>query len=1290
MGQRSHPHQQRPTESSLGSDFRIQQIKDLPLLPYERQLAQAIGATVEEYKQYRDSLINSRKPRPAAYDHVPEVNNEVVSIVTSLVIGLALTAVSALLAPKPKQQRQEEDKQPVQLNSQEGRRRFNNTAGFDGIQGVSDLGSTIPILFGQYQQIDGENYGGIYSSPALLWSRMFSYGSHQGFKGLYLVGEVTINTLNRGSGDNPIPLEGISIGTASLQSLSDQQYALYTSSIQPVGNAPTDGRIKAIDLIYGTRGYPAAGDPEVQDDIFTSPTVLDEHDTGFCMAYTPRNNSEFGVYGAVANGTAYRVNFKIVSYLRLPGKPDDPSGRINSERKKIAGEYGYTRGEGMSGVGRGYSPLMGINQLNGWQPDEVERDIQVQVGDVINFVIRSKQFTADDLEIKFDQVDNAAEDINNALNSRRAAADDALQVGELFMIGRTLWQVTERSGGEGGQKVWRAGDYPDINVTLKMIEQTGGPATSTIGIAGKAGIGMFGHPDSGSLGVTDEGGDNGNRSPRSGWCGPTFWPLTKVALAVIRNQRQADTTEIGLRSQVWNQATGLCNFSSLIKPNELREYDEDGIQVSSGTMSRYFTRTSVFTIQLREVDDDNQKEWQSIDEQFCVTGSTPVDQYNFIRIKLLNGPRKLEYRFVPKSGADVAKYSPDDAVFLRLNAKTGQAIGQTMTIDNIGPVRLTIVGDRVTAAEIAQNPEMSTDNLQGGVTEIRTDVVDSCSFSNWLPTNFTSGRSQAFLCAMFGDATSGTKTGTLIFYSNGNDNSGSSFVAEITVVGEEAPDSFIDKYDRRYAWNILSTRPVEGTSDGDWEGISKAGRMIRFNNLGAGTVFAEVNGFRDVGAELNVGLRTEYEVIENERIFEEKSQYADLSHYSEISRSNDSGPEHVIQYVNESISTPVPPTYPLSVVGLAVRSNRQITNLSQFNCWLPDGVNCRRLLDDSEGPSNLLTDLIWYLFNNDNGGIGSISSESWLLRPSFETTARFLLQNKFFFDGAIEQKTNLRNYLTGVAPFFLCNFVIAAGQFAITPALPFDEASGAIDPTSIDIAATFSEGNIIEGSYSLDYLDRSERERFKAVVNYRINPKNQSPVTGSVLVREINDDAVFYPSESFDLTAFCTSRDHAITVGKYLIAIRNEIDHTIKFKTLPTDLNLGPGQYIRVYSENMPTDPTRIAVADVNDGRILSVDEFADGSHTVNIYRTGASQVETIEIEVLGNRVVDKTLWGSVFSTFVPEGRSDVYLVEELGLDEDGLVDIVASHFPVVDGASVIAEQVLSDDYWFISDGIDV
>ena len=45
----------------------------------------------------------------------------------------------------------------------------------------------------------------------------------------------------------------------------------------------------------------------------------------FSYAYTPTNNTEFGFYQPIPNGSAYRVNFQIISIPGLAGegKPDN-------------------------------------------------------------------------------------------------------------------------------------------------------------------------------------------------------------------------------------------------------------------------------------------------------------------------------------------------------------------------------------------------------------------------------------------------------------------------------------------------------------------------------------------------------------------------------------------------------------------------------------------------------------------------------------------------------------------------------------------------------------------------------------------------------------------------------------------------------------------------------------------------------------------------------------------------------------------------------------------------------
>ena len=169
--------------------------------------------------------------------------------------------------------------------------------------------------------------------------------------------------------------------------------------------------------------------------------------------------------------------------------------------------------------------------------------------------------------------------------------------------------------------------------------------------------------------------DQGTTDVREGLgfhAGAGFYPLLRIAFGVVRNTNECEVTEIGIRSQVWNRANGLCNFAGLPSVRAFRAAEVDGVGIENGTMTLYLKRTSVWTIWLRPSGTDKagvEYAWQPLGEQFCVTGETPQDQFNFIRITHPERGR-YEFKMVPKSGADVARHSPDDAVFWRLNAKT--------------------------------------------------------------------------------------------------------------------------------------------------------------------------------------------------------------------------------------------------------------------------------------------------------------------------------------------------------------------------------------------------------------------------------------------------------------------------------------------------------------------------------------------------------------------------------------------------------------------------------------------
>ena len=104
---------------------------------------------------------------------------------------------------------------------------------------------------------------------------------------------------------------------------------------------------------------------------------------------------------------------------------------------------------------------------------------------------------------------------------------------------------------------------------------------------------------------------------------------------------------------------------------------------------------------------------------------------------------------------------------------------------------------------------------------------------------------------------------------------------------------------------------------------------------------------------------------------------------------------------------------------------------------------------------NLFADVVQYVLTNEVRVSANTSPLTSVDRDSCSRTASFLQRtNRLFFDGAIGDRANARAYLTDVAPFHLCNFMINDGVFAVEPALPYDS-SFKIDPFAINISANF-------------------------------------------------------------------------------------------------------------------------------------------------------------------------------------------------------------------------------------------
>lgn len=1243
------------------------------MLPYEKQLAEMLGISEQEYIWFSEELKARQKPRPAEYAHIPDIRNEPASITAALVslaIGLVTTAASILLAPKPKQDTAEvQELKQVKLGDLTGPTRFNSTYGFDSVAPLAQWGDVIPIAFGKYTR----ESGGLLITPNLVWSRLFSYGNHQVAKLMYACGEYGLAVPN---------LRGIFMGNAPLDGSFAHNFTVYYRPEQ--ANINGYSRLKANDLLYGTRATPYSGDPETFDDIFSCPTLEAEEDQGFCYAYTPGQNTSFGFYSPIVNGTDLRTNWKVVSFPELENQRDDPSGRIRREREKISGWDG--RQYGMPGQGRGYGRQIGIIEYkNGgdWTSVSERTDVFLGVGAEVRVYISS---TVIDVNFNESQTGVNTSDLNNTSEQERIQADDQLQLGETFQIGRTIWVVTSRSA-----DIWSPGQ--EQYVVLRCVEQFGSPLVTVMP----------------KRLIADQSLNFGVDFTALNHIGLSSTPIGYQAMGIARCVRPCDVLEVGIKSRVFLQANGLCNFSEIPSPEQLERFDEEGTTITNGNMNLYMRRSSCFTIKVRPISRDGAAvyEWAPLSEQFVIRGNSPVDMYNFIRFYFPTREQQYEFRFEPLPGALVVKlFNPND-IFYELDAKTGsyQSITQSTIYGNF---TLRFAGRPVVRDDLIVNKELGIDRVPANIS-VQGDRPTKVGilFYSTSPRDTDHGKAHGWRGEVLGfpqlyqgltrsadiTCTSGTRSITL----------------RITCTSIEgrvlasAPGWTPARY-TNWRWDAPRVEIIsasEGWNAGDKFTFSKS-ITSDANGNNKWLVAAYGNGERTVTATFEVQEIGNLVVGGGnyiyKRPFSPSSQVADVTYYPGLLRaSNADNPEHEIVYLNEITDNQTMPTYyNMTMFGLSIRSGRNITGIDQLRFWVSGGINVKRWYpqaphfetQDEIGRSNLFSDLLYFLLTDKDAGAGDKISAEMIDEESFALTAKFLSANKIFCDIVLQEPVNIRQWATQLAPLMLCNFTVSNGKFGIYPALPID-AGGNITLGAVPIAAIFTEGNIIEDTFECTYLRAEERAEFKAVATYRTAREFELPERLSVIVRYAGPDTGRYPIEEFDMADWCTQEQQAITTCKYMLALRKHVTHAVSFKTSPEGLSLKPGDYIRVITQSNPFIPTNIGTVDVN-GRVRSVEPFDDGAYNITYYVQGQSQdVQTGAITIQGGVVTDSNYYGIVFSTSDPIAQSGVYFVEQLTLDQDCMVEVVASSFPCDENlVSVIARDVLANNdssYWWIS-----
>ena len=1280
-----------------------------PLLPFEKRLIAELGCSEQEYRQFVQDVSRRVYERPEEYANVPDVQNigaEIIAIV-SLVIGLASTAASFLLAPKPQQAKEGPQFRTRQLGNQTGSEIFTPSFGFDSIQDLAAYGNTVPIVFTRRQEnVDNRGTfgtGGVLISPAMVWSRIKSWGNYQ------------ISELVAIAGQGPMPkpeLAGIFLGNNALDSIFSDYFDFYWNAGFEVLGAGS--RLRMYNLRYGSLQIDNGLGSEEQ--AFYASTREGSGQPAFSGAFTPSNQIRFGVYSGIANGTPVRPDWDVISILK--DWTSDQIFRAWILQKKYVDNYlrrthpyggdyafqGDAINAGMPGTGVNYARRIGIiehkSAATGTVTTHTETreigpydtriwsnlttEVTVDKGDEIVILYgenrqRINPFSEDD---SLEQPVNV-EDVRSAVDNELQRADQLFALGATFMIGRTVWIVIERPNETYNPRQHSGSGF---RIRLRCMEAWSNNQRK-IGLVSQSSInrGLF-------LPAAD--------------IDESFYPILRFEMGSFQNTRRCDVTEIGIKSQVWAKLNGITNFNTILTPGKMAQTNRANVQLRAGKVTQYVRRLSTFALDARPtnteaVRDYNRNEgWINLGPYlFGVAGDSPIDLYSFIRITHANRSQ-LEFRLRPfPSSVFTQQSSGEESIFLLDGGRTGY---QEWTTDNyMGTFRVGGRGHFVKPRDFFTHSQMAVvPEDESGASNIskivygewvpdptRIDVVLNSVIATEPSAGYLVGQPindntlSNIMSIFFGEdpyfnnlpnGTRRVRSGWIY-----DRDSNRSINMRITV---ESYERTLSTTPRNKWWRIVET-DVESFT-GAWNDNDIFVKHAR-----------NVNGVQ-FGFSYRVVVPQRYVEYDQPRsatrLFQRYSGISEVSHYNDlISRSCDSSPEHQVVYINECLSEDNVPQYQdCAVVGLKLRSSDNFQQLDQLRCYIQNGIEVERLIDGDVASSNLLTDLLWYLATNTDTGAGKIINSALIDRNALTETGRFLRANNLFFDDAIAEPVNLRSWLAQVAPSVLCYVTLKNGRLAIEPAVPYDSNYKIAPNQAIQVKGMFTDGNIIEDSLKIEWLELEDRKLFQAAIIYRWAGTNKMPEEQTLIARYNDGQSSELPLEQFE-HQHITADNHALMVARYYLAVRKHVTHTITFQTLPWGLSLAPGDYIRVTTEVSPYSPSNNGIVK-EDGTVISVTPMSDGNYSVYYWERSQTTVSTGTLQISGG--IAQNLRNSVFSLISANSVSQVYQIEALEVDTDGIVTIKASNHPVnSSGASLIARDVMGSDGQFeVVGGFDV
>lgn len=307
-----------------------------------------------------------------------------------------------------------------------------------------------------------------------------------------------------------------------------------------------------------------------------------------------------------------------------------------------------------------------------------------------------------------------------------------------------------------------------------------------------------------------------------------------------------------------------------------------------------------------------------------------------------------------------------------------------------------------------------------------------------------------------------------------------------------------------------------------------------------------------------------------------------------------------------------PPTsgsYPTTTRQLCIYYDNGI-NVDLYSAGLSGGVY-------TQGASNQFVDLAMYLFKLIKRVDGAATADiaTPIDTSNLQDIASYCTNNATFCNGVIDQSLNVIDFISSISPFFLLSFVSSDGQYSLQTLLP-KNGSNQIDLTALTPTATFTESEILPGSFGKTYTSADDRRDVNVSLVWREVDPTVIGIQQTTIVRYATtaNDA---PSIQFDMTDICTSKAHAVIYGKYELAKRKHSTHTITFKTPISSTSLIPTQIIKVIRQRVSTAGDNRT--ETNWYQVTAIKKDTDGVTTIDAmhFPVDASSIATISDDVV-------------------------------------------------------------------------